>query len=307
MTDGNAGGTGAAGGTGGSTGGNAGAGGTGGNVSSGGAPNGGTGGTGGAPAWYESAVTDAETRSWVQTKGWQDVNALAVSARNAEKLIGADPKSIVRLAKPGDIEGQKAMRLALGMPETHDKYDFGDAGKVAGTDQKYLTAAREFFHKAGLSNDQAKSIVEANNAYVAQVVAQRDTEYKANVAVGDQQLQAEWRGGYDRKIAQAGTTAKMLGISAEMVDGLESKIGYAETLKFLANLGDKLGEDSFVDMASGGKKFTGAMTPDEAKAQWDQAKMDQGFLTALMDNNNPGHKAAKERQTNLFKLMYPEG
>ena len=264
-------------------------------------------GSGAAPAWFESSVADTEARAWLQNKSFADHPAQVASHRALEKLVGGDPKTLIRIAKPGDVEGERAMRLSLGMPDAAAKYNFGDAEKAPGVNPEYVSAAREFFHKAGLSNDQAKSIVEANNAWVAQQHERQTADYNAGVAAGEQQLQQEWRGGYDRMINQAGMTAKMLGISSEMIDGMESKIGYADTLKFLANLGTKLGEDSFASADGGGKRFGGAMTPDEAKVQWDEMKMDKNYLAALMDNQNPGHKSAKEKQTNLFNLMYPAG
>ena len=242
----------------------------------------------------------------MQNKGFADHSAQVASHRSLEKLVGGDAKTLIRIAKPGDVEGERAMRLSLGMPAEAAKYDFGGADKAPGASPEYVSAAKEFFHKAGLSNDQAKSIVEANNAWVMAQTERQTADYNASVAAGEQQLQQEWRGGYDRMINQAGTTAKMLGISAEMIDGLESKIGYAETLKFLANVGTKLGEDSFASAEGNGtRRFAGSMTPEEAKVQWDELKMDKNYLAALMDNQNPGHKAAKEKQTMLFNLQFP--
>ena len=273
------------------------------NAVSGSAASSGGGTSGGAPAWFESTVADVEARSWLQNKGFADHAAQVASHRSLEKLVGADPKTIVRIPKTGDVEGQRALYAQLGMPASSDKYDLGEM--PGGTDPQYLGAIKTAFHKHGLSNDQAKNVVAAHNEYVAKQIEQQTADYNAQVAAGEQDLQREWRGGYDRMINQAGMTAKMLGISAEMVDGIEAKIGYAETLKFLANLGTKLGEDSFVTDSSGSRRFAGTMTPAEAQSEWDQLKMDKDFLAALMDNSNPGHKTARERQTRLFSLMYP--
>ena len=261
--------------------------------------------SGTAPAWYESAVSDIETRSWVQQKGWQDVNALAVSARNAEKLIGADPKTIVRMPKAGDTEGQRQMYKQLGMPETADKYAFDAPPEGLTHDPNYTGFIKEAFHKAGLTSDQAKAVVAAHDGHIAAQIAQQAKDYEVSVAAGEQQLQSEWRGGYDRMIGQATQTAKMLGFSAEMIDGLEGQIGYANTLKFLANLGMKLGEDNFVSAEGGKRTFAGNLTPEEAARQWDEMKADQNYIKALFDGDNPGHKAAKDKQAMLFGLMYP--
>jgi len=226
---------------------------------------------------------------------------MIASHRSLEKLIGVDPKSVVRIPKAGDLEGQNAFYKQLGRPDTADKYDLGE-----GLDPAYAGAAKEFFHKAGLSNEQAKAVVAANNEYLAGMREQQAKDYQLGVEAGEQQLQNEWRGGYDRMINQATQTAKMLGFTAEMIDGLESKMGYADTLKFLANLGNKISEDSFVSADGGKKQFAGTLTPQEATREWDQLKLDQNFLKALMDGDNPGHKAARDKQTRLFQIMFPQ-
>jgi hypothetical protein len=88
-----------------------------------------------------------------------------------------------------------------------------------------------------------------------------------------------------------------------MIDAIESQIGYANTMKFFANLGVKLGEDNF-ESGDGSPRFNGTMTPDEAKAEWAKFSADPSNKAALFDNQHPGHKAAKARQTELFAIMY---
>lgn len=264
----------------------------------------GGGGSGGDP-WYTAHVADPETRAWMANKGWTDIKGMVDSHRSVEKLVGGDANTLLRIPKAGDIEGQRAMYAKLGMPSDAKAYDFGEPPEGTVADEAYQGAMKTAFHKAGVSAEQGKAIAADYNAYVAAVLEAQGKEYANQVALGESQLQNEWRGGYDRQMAVASQTAKMLGFSAEMVDGLELKIGYANTMKFLAGLGTKLGEDSFVT-AGGDKKFAGLLTPEEAKVQWEEMKLDQNFTKVLLDRDNPGHKAAKEKQSRLFGIMYPE-
>jgi hypothetical protein len=49
------------------------------------------------------------------------------------------------------------------------------------------------------------------------------------------------------------------------------------------------------------------LTPDEAKAEWNKMTLDANVMAALKDKSHPGHKAAQEKQNQLFAVMYPNG
>ena len=131
-------------------------------------------------------------------------------------------------------------------------------------------------------------------------------DYERNVTADKQALLKEWGGGSERMFNAATTAANALGFTQEMVDAIENAVGYGSTMKFFAGLGQKLSEDGFVsgDNNRGGA-FSDTLTPQEAKAQWDAAKLDPNFQKALFDASHPGHAAAKDRQAKLFSIMYP--
>lgn len=260
-----------------------------------------------AGAWYEAHTQNAETREYIKTKGWSDFEGTVNSYRNAEKLIGADPSTILRMPKAGDVEGQRALYAKLGMPDSADKYEFDKPDDLP-LDEGYMGAAKGWFHKIGLSGDQAKQLTAAHNDYIRQALQAEAQDYKAGVEADNMALKREWQGGYDRMMQRAERAVNMLGFTGEMIDGLEQAVGYAGVMKFMAELGGKLGEDGLGGNTGGpAGGFTGEMTPAEAKVQWDQALLDQNFATALTDRDNPGHKAAKAKQAQLFAIMYPEG
>ncbi len=259
-----------------------------------------------AGAWYDAHTQDAGLREYVKTKGWDGFESTVKSYQNAEKLIGADPNTIVRLPKAGDAEAQRALYARLVMPEAADKYDIDQSADLP-LDANYMQWARGEFHKLGLSNDQAKNLTTAHNEYIRQALAQEAKDYELGVQSDAAALKREWGGGYDRMMLRAEAAVKALGFTGEMIDGLEQAVGYAGVMKFMAELGAKVGEDKLPsgDGKPGG--FSGALTPQEAKAQWDQALLDTNFRAALTDRDNPGHKAAKQKQSDLFAIMYPEG
>lgn len=67
------------------------------------------------------AALDEDTRGWLQTKGLGDVQSLAKSARESEKLLGGMVKLPGKDATP---EEREAFLTKLGRPEKPDGYQF---------------------------------------------------------------------------------------------------------------------------------------------------------------------------------------
>lgn len=261
-------------------------------------------GAGGAAAAPWHGLTEPEAAAYVENKGWKTPADVVKSYQGAEKLIGRDPSTLIPLPRADDPAGARAVLAKLGLPESPDKYDFPKptSGEVDATYEKW---ARDTFHKIGLTGDMAKQLTAAHNEFITNALAQREKDYTQRVEADKSALLAEWRGGHERMMNLAQTAAKSLGFSSEMVDAIEQAVGYAGTMKFFAQLGAKLGEDTFVS-PDGKPRFNGALTPAEAKAEWDKMRLDPNTLAALKDVMHPAHKQVKEKQNELFKVMYPE-
>jgi hypothetical protein len=280
----------------------------------GGTPEGGTPASGGAPSGGNAApwhgITDATEAAYVANKGWQSPADVIKSYQGAEKLIGRDPNTMVALPRLDDPAGFRAVMSKLGLPETADKYDLGKPAEgQPAFDDNYLGWARNTFHELGLPASVAKALVAKNTEYVAGVMKQQAEDYQLSVTNDKATLQREWGGGYERMMNAATTAGKALGFTTEMIDSMEKSIGYAGTMKFMAGLGQKLGESGFVGAESSGNganSFSNTLTPAEAKAQWQAMLLDPTATAALRDAQHPGHKAAKEKQTMLFGIMYKD-
>ncbi len=255
-----------------------------------------------APAWH--GLTDPEGVAYIGAKGWQGPQDVVKSYQNAEKLIGKNPDSLLVMPRADDPAGLRAVLGKLGLPETADKYEFAKPPEGVSADASYEAFARGTFHKIGLLPGQVKELTAAHNEYVAGVLKQQASDYTLKVTTEKAELQQEWGGGYERMHAAAKTAAAALGFTGEMIDSMEQAVGYKGTYKFLANLGQKLGEDGFV---TGDKtqKFGATLTPAEAKVEWDNMRIDPVMSKALTDNQHPAHKQAKEKQAKLFAVMYP--
>lgn len=256
------------------------------------------------PPAHWSGLTEAADIAYVDNKGWKSPTDVYKSYRGVETLVGRDPSTLVPLPRLDDPEGFRSVMQKLGLPESPDEYEF-DKPEGMALDEGYMGWARQTFHKIGLPGPLAKQLTAEHNAYIKGVMEQQAKDYELAVTADKQALLKEWGGGHERMMNVATTAAKTLGFTPEMIDSMEKTIGYAGTMKFFAQLGSKLGEDKLVSQDGEPKTFVDTLTPDEARMQWEQAKLDQNFVNALKDNQHPGHKAAKEKQNRLFAIMYP--
>ncbi len=256
-----------------------------------------------APAWH--GLTDAEATAYVTNKGWSTPADVIKSYQGAEKLIGKNPDSLLVMPRADDPAGLRAVLGKLGLPETADKYEFAKPPEGLSADASYEAFARGTFHKIGLLPGQVKDLTAAHNEYVAGVVKQQAKDYEVKVTTEKASLLKEWGGGHERMMAAAKSAAGALGFTGEMIDAMESAVGYAGTYKFFAALGQKMGEDGFVIGGDKSSKFGTSLTPAEAKVEYDSMRADPIMAKALVDRSHPQHAQAKEKQTRLFGIMYP--
>jgi len=257
-----------------------------------------------APAWH--GLTEAADIQFVENKGWKTAADMFRSYRGAEQLIGKDPSTLMPLPRMDDPASVRGVLSKLGLPESPDKYEFGYS-KDTPIDENYAKWARDAFHKVGITGPMAKELTAAHETYIKGVMAQQETDYNLSVEADKKALQKEWGAGYERMLGMTKHAANALGFDNAVIDAIEQTKGFAATMKMFADLGKKLGEPSFVSPEGKAAGFGGAMTPDEAKAEWDRMKADENTVKALNDAFHPNNSAMREKQKKLFGIMYPEG
>lgn len=255
--------------------------------------------------WH--GLTDPDAVAYIQNKGWQGPADVVKSYMGAEKLIGRSPDQLLVIPRADDPDGMKAVFQKLGLPDSPDKYDM-KAGlpQDAKIDDNFAKAMQGVLHEANLTESQAKTLVGKYNTMLTEMQAQQARDYELNVAADKQALADEWKGGHDRMMAKAKSAAQTLGFTPEAIDAIEKHMGYANTYKFFAGLGAKLGEDGLVMGAGKTPGFDGMLTPAEAKAEWDKMRSDPNIVSALSDPSHPRNKEYAARQKSLFSVMYPE-
>lgn len=254
------------------------------------------------PAWH--GYTEPADIAYVTNKGWQGAPDAVRSYREVEKLVGRDPNTLLTIPRADDPAGFRTAMSKLGLPESADKYEV-DIPQGEKPDETYVAWAKGTFHKVGLTAGQVKELTKEHNAYVGNMLAAEKKDYEQRVAADKTALIAEWRDGHDRMLNSAKAAANALGFNGKIMDAIEKSIGYAGTMKLMAGLGQKLSEDGFVSAAGKTQGMNGMLTPDEAKAEWENMKIDPVTQKALFDSSHPGHANAKSKQDRLFKIMYP--
>ena len=258
-----------------------------------------------ADAPFYSSFQDSGLKTYAEGKGWKNAEAAVKSAMNAEKMIGVPSDQVFRIPVQGDVDGWKAAYQKLGAPTDAKAYELPTIEGIE-ANEGYLAHMRDTFLQAGLSVQQAKAVAEANNTYTQQYLEASNAEYETSYAAGVQSLKQEWGQGFERQMGIARVAAEKLGFDEHAIDGLESALGYAGTIKLMASLGAKLGEDRFV-AGEGVSGFGGQLTPAQAKQAYNALVVDPNNKAALFDRKHPRHAEVMQQKRELFLLMNPEG
>lgn len=259
------------------------------------------------PAFHEMLPEDL--REDPSLKDFKDVGGLAKSYIHAQKMVGSlgnDPDRLVQMPGEDATDDDIAeFYNKLGRPEEASAYELNyDEESPAKIQGEFVDQYKEWAHEAGLTPKQAQVLMDKYSGWAEGIVEQSNKDYNEVRDQNEKVLQDEFGGEYDNKVALAGRAAKELG-GDEFMDLMEETgLGNdPRVVKTFAKIGEMLSEDE-LGAGGGGSQF--GMTPAHAKAELSELSMDGDFQKALMDPENPGHKAAIERRSRLYKAAYPD-
>jgi len=250
------------------------------------------------PADWTASLPDAQ-KAYVSSKGFKDPAMVLESYKNLETLMGAPKDRLLKLPEKFDAPEMGEVYDRLGRPKTSDEYTFA-APEGMQVNQEFSKFAKELFHKAGLSKSQGELVANEFNKYANGDAAKNQQAQAQQLATEKTALQREWGAAFEDQTKACGKAAQTFGLGKEELAKLESALGYSATMKFLAQVGSKLGEDSFVTGGESG--FKGALTPDVARGQIAELKADQGWVSKYLT----GDKEARNQMERLMRFAYPE-
>ena len=242
---------------------------------------------GGNPAPWFGAEADADTKAFVESKGWDSPTAAIRSYRQLEQYLGADKagRGVVWPKDEADAEGWAAIRSRLGVPEKPDGYKLE---VPEGEDGAFAKAAAPILHELGISAKQAEGLVKFVNDYAKTQREQFETGLDGQVRQQAEDLEREWGAAYKQNMEVARRGARALGLEEADLDAMETSLGYKRTIEVMNKIGQKLGEDTFA--GEGGQPR--ALSPAAAGERLNQLRADQDWVTRVL---NGDRKAIDEK------------
>lgn len=265
---------------------------------------GGGGGGPSAPAPAEggdwTANLSEDLRGYVGNKGFEGPEQVVDSYRNLEKLMGAPEDRLVKLPDNDDTEGWSRVYNKLGRPADPKEYDLGDTV----TDENFGEWYRSVAHELGMTQGQAKALVDKMTERGNEIQAQETMDARERAQETEKELRTEWGAAYEENLAKIDRAATELGMSNDQLSALREAMGPAEAMRFVYGLGQKMGEDVFVDGGDGtGSKGTlGAMTPEQAQSRIKQLSKDADFVERFQK----GETKARDEWNRLHRWAHPD-
>lgn len=229
-----------------------------------------------------TAPEQKETRDWVANKNYADPFTLAKTAQGLEReaatLRAAKgyPTDVVNpdgSVTKADENARKAWNMAVGVPETPDKYNLPSDKSFP----QFTQFMSEEMHKAGVPSAMATQLVkaydEANAKTLAAMKAQEDTASQTALA----ELEHAWGPQYQERVALAARGKEWLskevgGLNDTQLRTMESVLGTAKFMAAMWKFGAGNKEASFAG-GDGQGGFAGGAS--EAQARMDQIMADR--------------------------------
>lgn len=245
--------------------------------------------------WYGGFSEDL--KGYVENKGWDSPASAIESYRNLEKLTGVPADRIVKLPGEGaDPSEWNGVWDRLGKPGDASEYQFPEGG-----DTDFQDWARKAFHESNVPKGMAEKLIQAYDEFAEQITTQQAEEYQHSLAQQAESLKKEWGAAHDQYLQEASRAAKGLGFTAEAIDALESAMGYDGVMKFMRELGSKMGESEFV-AGNSQAQMGNALTPAAARDRITALRSDKDFVARYAK----GDISAKTEMERLHKMAYPD-
>jgi hypothetical protein len=255
----------------------------------------GAGANAGTQADWTASLSD-DFKGFVQNKGWKDPNSLVESYRNLEKLNGSQDKLLKLPNDDADVQGWDSIYTRLGKPAKPDGY--GLKGEK-GADPEFAGWASDAFHKANLTEKQAKALIEGWNGRLA-TQKQAEGEKMASTVKNDEiGLRKDWGMAYEQNLNLARRAARDFGVEKQM-DAISQAMGPANAAKFFHRLALSGVEPGFV--SGNGQASDAMLTPAMAKSQINALKADPEFTKKYA----AGNAEAKAKMQRLHQFAYPD-
>lgn len=246
-------------------------------------------------SWYHGL--NEELTGVVEAKQWGSLEDIVTSYHNLEKLQGVPSDQLMRVPEKADDPAWNEVWAKLGVPGTPEEYKLA---VPEGDDGAFAKKASVWFKDANIPVEAARKITEAVNADNAARAVKAEEDYHASIKTDTEALQKDLGLAFEDKMNVAKGVYKAFELTKEQVDGMEAAMGYGPLMKFLMNIGERMGEANFIAPGGGGGDG-GVMTPLAAQAEITKLKADSDFAKKYSD----GNVDAKDKMERLHMMAYP--
>jgi len=196
--------------------------------------------------WFDTFNDDVKAiaQKYGEKKGYKSPEDFISGYDNLSRLMGVDDKEILRIPKEGDEKGMAEFRAKMGVPDSVDGYDYGEADVA----EELKGPLREFAHKHNLNNTQLLDLVTWANETIPSLFPK---DQERNPAEELAELERTWGQDYKKNEATAKHAYNTVMVSefgdraGDVLTKIESAIGTSDMMNLLRAFGRQGGEPSF--------------------------------------------------------------
>jgi len=235
--------------------------------------------------------------------GMKSVEDLAKTAIHQQRKIGQQGLPAPS-GKPEEFPAWAQTHLKA--PKDGKSFDFKDVKLPAGMklEESGIGEFADHFAKAGLTNLQAKQILEPFFERAEQEKAKGLSARNELAATSKATLEKKWGTDYQKKMNGAEMALTTLGGPELVKIATEAGLtNHHQFVEFLANASELMKEDPATGKLSNNGFAAG---PQQAAQEIDLLYANKEFMASYNNANDPGHTVARDRMRRLFQIKNGE-
>jgi hypothetical protein len=249
------------------------------------------------PAADFSALRDslpAELRDSPALRPYGSFEGMARSLVEAQRMVG---KRIAD-ASPDELGRFYARH---GRPDKPEGYSFGEAA-AADAPSQLESAARQWFHQAGLSQHQAAALHERWSGFIGERAAAAQSAAAESQQIAERELRGEWGGGYDKRLRAAARAARDFGGEPLLALLEETRLGDdPRVIRAFARIAERIGEDGLAGGEGAEGRADFGLSAETARREIARLMTQPAYF----DADHLEHERSVARMKDLFAAAYP--
>ena len=236
----------------------------------------------------------ADLRDSPALRSYASFEGMARSLVEAQRMVGkriadATPEELGRFYE------------RHGRPENPEGYSLGERQDGAPLSE-LETAARQWFHQAGLSRQQAAALHEQWSAFVGERQADGQTRSAEAQRTAERELRGEWGGAYGQRLRAAARAARDFGGEPLIALLEETRLGDdPRVIRAFARIAERIGEDGLAGGEGGEGRGDFGLSADGARREIARLMTQPAYF----DADHLDHVRSVARMKDLFAAAYP--